>query len=117
MLRDRDCTPPPHACVHALHSPKSDMAQSTGAGVGAPVGALVGLLVGAEVGASVGANVGAVVGIAVGLAVMSRHSSRWAAKPLSHVWAHDAASPCAPRDEWCAFWFGVLHSTHMPAEL
>jgi uncharacterized membrane protein len=60
-LRERDWMPLPHACVHVLQPPKSEVAQSIGAGVGAAVGALVGWLVGAVVGAVVGAAVGAVV--------------------------------------------------------
>ena len=36
-LRERDWTPLPHASVHALQSPKAEVAQSIGAGVGAAV--------------------------------------------------------------------------------
>ena len=50
MLRERDCTPPPHTFVHVLQSPKAEMAQSTGAGVGDGVGLAVGTVVGLGVG-------------------------------------------------------------------
>jgi hypothetical protein len=68
MVRERDCTPPPHGSVHAVYAMglHSDTTQSTGAGVGAGVGFGVGALVGLGVGALVGLGVGALVGLGVG---------------------------------------------------
>jgi hypothetical protein len=54
MLRERDCRPPPHSFVHAVHEPNAVTVQSTGAGVGFAVGVCVGCGVGFGVGSGVG---------------------------------------------------------------